>query len=184
MDDARLHAKVVHASLAKGALPVDGAHKATLSVDALLTVAAVRVRLAEAGNARAAKGVRLTAKVLHAATLGLVIVHLADGIGAALNLLAGVLAEEEATGVRDAGRIGGTVSIAIRAGVWVSTAVLALQVRVTDEVRWAGAGEGAQRVSTAGQFVAGVGFAETNRSTASAIGVTGEARQTLAVGIV
>lgn len=184
MDDTRLYAKVVHASFPVGTLAIHGTEETTLSVDALLTITAIRIGLAETRNSRASKRVWFTAEILHTAALGFVIVHLADGIRTTLNFVTSVLAEEETTSVRDTGSIGSTISISIRTRVRVSATIFSLDVRLTDVLRWTSTGKGAQRIGTASKLMARIGLAETDSCTATSIGITRETRKTLAVGVV
>lgn len=154
MHDARLHAEIVDTPLAIGAFVVDGAHKTTLPIDALLLrITTVRVRLAEAWYSRASHIIGLAAEVVHAATLCLVVVHLAHCIRPAFHRFTRILAQKHTAHIGQTGGKGGTIVVAVGAGAWMTTTIIALLVRITNEVCWTGTCERTNFVLADSQLV-------------------------------
>lgn len=149
---AGVDAAAVDALLARGAVAFPRAHQAALLVYAGVAGRAVVVAQADHRLAAATLG-RVAAEVGLALAGSCVALGAADGVGAALKVVAGVLAHGLAEPVRVAGQVARTVPVAVGTRVGVAAA---LAVGVADEAVLADALVATWHVDAAGRGVARV----------------------------
>lgn len=173
------NATAVDTLLSRGTVGVSRAHETTLLVDAGVGRGTVVIREAGDGLAAAPQG-GVAAEVRLALARRRVAFRAAQGVGSALEAIAGVLAHGLPPFVRVARQVTGAVSVPVRTRVRVSAA---LPVRVADEAVLADALVAARRVHASGRRVAGIRVAVVDLL-ATDEGIARVARSTVANSLV